>query len=147
MLRASKQPSKALEKSSIDGDDINPNKFLTQLNKSRNQIGKMFNPEERKAIFALRDQLAKTRRAQDASVATPTGQQLTIGAALALPEALIPGVIQGFVESKPIRNMLIKRRAAKTAKSRAIIDAQLQTKINELGLTGALVTPTTNQDK
>jgi hypothetical protein len=137
---------RVLEKSSIDGDDINPNKFLTQLNKNRNQIGKMFNPEERKAIFALRDQLSKTRRAQDASVATPTGQQLTIGAALALPQALIPGVIQGFVESKPIRNMLIKRKAAKTAKSRAIIDNQLQSKINELGLTGALVAPTTQQD-
>ena len=64
---------RVLEKSSIDGDDINPNKFLTQLNKNRNQIGKMFEPEERRAIFALRDQLSKTRRAQDASIATPTG--------------------------------------------------------------------------
>lgn len=134
---------RVMEKSSIDGDDINPNKFLTQLNKNRNQIGKMFNPEERKAIFALRDQLTKTRRAQDASVATPTGQQLTIGAALALPQALIPGVIQGFVESKPIRNLLVKRKAAKTAKARAIIDDDLQNKINELGLAGALVAPTT----
>lgn len=131
---------KVLDKSSIDGDDINPNKFLSQLNKNRNQIGKMFEPEERKAIFALRDQLTQTRRAQDASVATPTGQQLTIGAALALPQALIPGVIQGFVESKPIRNLLIQRKAAKTAKARVLITDKLQTKINELGLTGALVT-------
>ena len=129
---------RVLEKSSIDGDDINPNKFLTQLNKNRNQIGKMFNPEERKAIFALRDQLSKTRRAQDASVATPTGQQLTIGAALALPQALIPGVIQGFVESKPIRNLLVKRKAAKTAKARSSIEQQLQSEINKLSLTGAL---------
>lgn len=131
---------KVLDKSSIDGDDINPNKFLSQLNKNRNQIGKMFEPEERKAIFALRDQLTQTRRAQDASVATPTGQQLTIGAALALPQALIPGVVQGFIESKPIRNLLIQRKAAKTAKSRALITDKLQTKINELGLTGALAT-------
>ena len=138
---------RVLEKSSIDGDDINPNKFLTQLNKNRNQIGKMFEPEERRAIFALRDQLSKTRRAQDASIATPTGQQLTLGAAIALPQALIPGVIQGLVESKPIRNLLIKRKAAKTAKSRAIIDVNLQNKINELGLTGALVAPTQQQDK
>lgn len=144
--KAGKQAAKqrvlqrVLEKSSIDGDDINPNKFLTQLNKNRNQIGKMFAPDERKAIFALRDQLSQTRRAQDASVATPTGQQLTIGAALALPQALIPGVVQGFVESKPIRNLLIKRKAAKTAKARAQITFELQTKINELSLTGALVT-------
>lgn len=130
---------RVMDKSSIDGDDINPNKFLTQINKNRNQIGKMFEPDERKAIFALRDQLSKTTRAQDASVATPTGQQLTIGAALALPQALIPGIIQGFVESKPIRNLLVKRRAAKTAKSRASIDTQLQNKIKELGLTGAAI--------
>jgi len=140
---------RVLEKSSIDGDDINPNKFLTQLNKNRNQIGKMFNPEERKAIFALRDQLGKTRRAQDASVATPTGQQLTIGAALALPQALIPGVAQGFIESKPIRNLLIKRKAAKTAKQRVSITKEIQEQINKSGLTGAALTgaATTGQDK
>ena len=131
---------RALDKSSIDGDDINPNKFLSQLNKTRNQIGKMFNPEERKAIFALRDQLAKTRRAQDAAVATPTGQQLTLAAALAFPPALVPGVIQGITESKPIRNLLIKRKAAKSARAITSIDAQLQSKINELGLGGALAT-------
>lgn len=133
----------ALDKSSIDGDDINPNKFLTQLNKNRNQIGKMFDTQERKAIFALRDQLSKTRRAQDASVATPTGQQLTIGAALAIPEALIPGIIQGFVESKPIRNLLVKRKAAKTSKARATIDRQLKSEIDKAALTGALVAGTT----
>ena len=131
---------RALEKSSIDGDDINPNKFLSQLNKTRNQIGKMFSPEERKAVFALRDQLSKTRRAQDAAVATPTGQQLTLGAALAFPPALIPGAIAGLVESKPIRDLLIKRKAARSAKAVTRIDSQLQTKINELGLGGALAT-------
>lgn len=131
---------RALDKSSIDGDDINPNKFLTQLNKNRNQIGKMFDPEERKAIFALRDQLSKTRRAQDASVATPTGQQLTIGAAIALPQALIPGVVQGFIESKPIRNLLIKRKATKTAAKRVAITKEIQDQINKSGLTGAVLT-------
>ena len=140
---------RVLEKSSIDGDDINPNKFLSQLNRNRNQIGKMFEPEERKAIFALRDQLAKTRRAQDASIATPTGQQLTIGAALALPQALIPGVVQGFIESKPIRNLLIKRKAAKTASKRIAITNELQDQINKSGLTGAALTgaATTRQEQ
>lgn len=133
---------RALEKSSIDGDDINPNKFLSQLNKTRNQIGKIFNPEERKAVFALRDQLSKTRRAQEASVATPTGQQLTLGAALAFPPALVPGVIAGIIESKPVRDLLIKRKAAKSARAISSIDAQLQTKIDELGLGGALAAGT-----
>ena len=129
---------RVLEKSSIEGDDINPNKFLSHLNKNRNQIVKMFEPDERRAIFALRDQLSKTKRAQDASVTTPTGQQLTLAAALAFPAALVPGVVQGFIESKPIRNLLVKRKAAKTAKAKTIIDAQLQDKINDLRLPGAL---------
>lgn len=133
---------RAFEKSSIDGEDINPNKFLTQLNKSRNQIGKLFDGEERKAIFALRDQLKSTRRAQDASVTTPTGQQLTLAAAVAVPPALIPGVIQGVIESKVIRNLIIKRRAALTAKQRTQITAQLQDEINKAGYAGAaLATP------
>ena len=100
----------------------------------------LFNPEERKAIFALRDQLTKTRRAQDASVATPTGQQLTLGAAIALPQALIPGVIQGIIESKPIRNLLIKRKAATTAKQRVLITNEIQAEINKAGLSGAALT-------
>lgn len=131
---------RALEKSSIEGEEINPNKFLTQLNKTRNQIGKIFDPEERKAIFALRDQLSGTRRAQDASVTTPTGQQLTLAAAVALPASLVPGILQGLIESKPIRDLIIKRKAARTAKDIANIDVELNNKINELGLGGALVT-------
>jgi hypothetical protein len=133
---------RAFEKSSIDGEDINPNKFLTQLNKSRNQIGKLFGPEERKAIFALRDQLKSTTRAQDASVVTPTGQQLTLAAAVAVPVALIPGVIQGVIESKVIRDLIIKRRAVLTGKQRAQITAQLEDEINKAGFVGAgLATP------
>jgi hypothetical protein len=133
---------RAFEKSSIDGEDINPNKFLTQLNKSRNQIGKLFSPEERMAIFALRDQLKSTARAQDASVVTPTGQQLTLAAAVAVPVALIPGVIQGVIESKVIRDLIIKRRAASTGKQRAQITEQLQAEINKAGFAGAgLATP------
>jgi hypothetical protein len=130
---------RVLEKSSIDGDDINPNKFLSQLNKNRNQIGKMFDPEERKAIFALRDQLSKTRRAQDAKVTTPTGQELVLPAALVSGGlTLTPGIVQGIIESKPIRNLIIKRKAAKTAKQRAVITEQIQKEMSKAQLTGAL---------
>ena len=132
---------RALEKSSISGDDINPSKFLTQLNKTRNQIGKMFSPEERKAIFALRDQLTRTRRAQDAKVTTPTGQELVLPAAIVSGGlTLTPGIVQGIIESKPIRDLLIKRKAAKSARAITSIDAQLKSKIDELGLGGALAT-------
>jgi hypothetical protein len=133
---------RAFEKSSIDGEDINPNKFLTQLNKSRNQIGKLFSADERKAIFALRDQLKSTTRAQDASVVTPTGQQLTLAAAVAVPVALIPGVIQGVIESKVIRDLIVKRRAASTGRQRAQITSELQSEIDKAGIAGAaLATP------
>lgn len=134
---------RALDKSSIGGEDINPNKFLNQLNATRNQIGKIFSPEERKAIFALKDQLTKTRRAQDAAVATPTGQQLTLAAAIALPVALSPGILQGIIESKPIRNLLIKRKSAKSARSIALIDSQMKQIIDRQGLTGAAITGAT----
>jgi len=131
---------RSLDKSSIDGDDINPNKFLTQLNKNKMQIDKLFSGDEKKAILALRDQLGKTRRAQDASVTTPTGQQLSMAAAFAVPPALIPGILQGVVESKPIRDLLIRRKAAKTAEAITYIDKQLKTKIDEAGYGGALAT-------
>ena len=132
-----------MDKSSIGGEDINPNKFLNQLNATRNQIGKIFSPEERKAIFALKDQLTKTRRAQDAAVATPTGQQLTLAAAIAAPVTLSPGILQGIIESKPIRNLLIKRKSAKSARSIALIDSQMKQIIDRQGLTGAAITGAT----
>lgn len=133
---------RALDKSSIEGDNINPNKFLTQLNKTKTQIDKFFDGDEKKALLALKDQLGNTRRAQDASVTTPTGQQLSIAAALAIPSALIPGVLQGIVESKPIRDLLIRSKAAKTAEARSYIGKQLEAKVNEAGLGGALAVST-----
>lgn len=125
---------RALQKSSIEGEDINPNKFLTQLNRFSTQTGKLFSKEERQAIEALKKQLKQTARAQDASVTTPTGQQLTLASAIAVPTALLPGVMQGIFESKPIRDLVVKRQGAKTARARQIIDDQLRSAINELGL-------------
>jgi hypothetical protein len=66
---------------------------------------------------------------------------------LALPQALIPGVIQGFVESKPIRNLLIKRKAAKTAKSRASLTRELENEINKQGLVGVLAAGATTKQE
>lgn len=100
----------------------------------------MFTAEESKAILSLKEQLSKTRRAQDASVTTPTGQQLTIAAALAIPSALAPGLIQGVIESKPVRDLIIKRGAARTVRDITAIDDKIKIKINELGLGGALAT-------
>lgn len=137
---------RALGKSSIEGEDINPNKFLTQLNKNSKQISKLFSHEERKAINALKSQLSKTKRAQDASIATPTGQQLTLAAALAVPSALVPGVAQAIFESKMVRNLLIRRKAAKTAKQRNYIDDKMKDELNKMGLIGAGAVASTKAD-
>lgn len=137
---------RALSKSSIEGEDINPNKFLTQLNQNSKQINKLFSADEKKAIKALRGQLEKTRRAQDASVATPTGQQLVLPAAVAIPQMLLPGVAQAVIESKKVRNLLVKRNAAKTAKQRALIDARMEEELNKLGLIGAGAVAATKAD-
>jgi len=126
-----------LQKSSPDGIEINPNRFQTQATKHRNQIFKFFDPEERKAIAVLRNTLEQTRRAQDAAVTTATGQQLVPLFAITNPQVLIPGVAQAIIERPTLRNLLIKRNAAKTAKSRFAIDQQLQSEIDRLGLVGA----------
>tara|TARA_R110002020_G_scaffold475808_1_gene712526 strand:+ start:687 stop:2537 length:1851 start_codon:yes stop_codon:yes gene_type:complete len=137
---------RAIGKSSIDGEDMNPNRFLTQLNKSSKQINKLFNADEKKAINALKKQLAKTRRAQDASVATPTGQQLVLPAAVAIPQMLLPGVVQAVIESKKVRNLLVRRNAAKTARQRTLIDGEMEMELNDLGLLGAGAVAATKTD-
>ena len=96
-----------------------------------------FSPSERKAISALKDTLSQTRRAQDASVTTQTGQQLVPLFAFVQPQILLPGVAQAIIERPIMRNLLIKRKAAKTARDRSIIDQQLQGEIDRSGLLGA----------
>lgn len=130
----------ALVKSSPDGDELNPNRFRTQLNTMRNQIGKFFTPEERKAIFTLRDVLSKTSRAQDASLTTATGQQLVPLFALTNPAVLVPGVVQAIVETPKLRNLLIKRNASKSAKERNQFDQQMIEELRKSGLIGAATT-------
>lgn len=129
-----------MEKSSPDGIEINPNRFNTQLNKMRKQTDILFSPAEKEAIESLKNALSKTRRAQDAAVTTQTGQQLVPLFAMANPAVLIPGVVQAIVERPMMRNLLIKRKAAKTAKARIAIDAQLQQMLDEAGLLGAATT-------
>lgn len=131
---------KFLEKASPDGESINPNIFATQVSKFRNQVGKFFDPSERKAIMGLRDALNQTRRAQDAAVATATGQQLVPLFALTNPVVLVPGVAQAMIERPVLRNLLIRRNAAKTARQRFNIDQQLQAEIDRLGLGTAATT-------
>lgn len=137
----------ALVKSSPDGTEINPNRFRTQLNKMRNQIGKFFPEQEREAILALRDVLTDTARAQDSAVATATGQQLVPLFAITNPQVLIPGAAQAIIETPTIRNLLIKRKAAKTAKLRNQLDAEILQSMRQNGLIGAAATGAATQQE
>lgn len=129
--------------------ELNVNGFQKGLAKHRNQIGKFFSPAERKAITSLREALTQTRRAQDAAVTTPTGQSVVPLFAVAQPQVLIPGVAQAIIEKPVLRNLIIKRKAAKSAKARNVIDQQLQQEIDKLGLIGAITagTPLEQQEQ
>lgn len=131
---------RALQKSSLSGDDINPNKFQAQLNKLRVQVQSVFDKDEVKALDELTKALAQTRRAQDAAVATASGQSVVPMLAFLNPLVLTPGVVQRALETKTIRNMLIRRAAAKSAEARNAIDTAIANEISGLTAT-ALAAP------
>lgn len=96
---------------------ISPNSFSTELKKHKDQIDVFFKGEERKQLRGLEKALEATRRAQDAAVTTPTGQQAIGGATVAavasdpLTAILTGGTIGSIAkiyESKPVRNALLK---------------------------------------
>lgn len=132
-----------LSKSSETGTDINPTAFGKQISKNRNQINAMFDKEQQQAILGLRDALKSTERAQAAQVTTATGQQVVPLFALTNPAVLTPGLIQAAIETRPIRNLLVRRNAAKTAREQFAIDEQLNAEITRSGLLGAAVTGAT----
>ena len=125
--------SNALEKASSRVGGLTPNSFATQLGKHKSQIDIFFKGEEKAQIKGLEALLNATRRAQDASVATPTGQQLigVLGGASVLsnPVATIfgggsVGVMARVYESRPVRDALLKIESLKgDARDRAIVEA------------------------
>ena len=96
---------------------LTPNTFASEMGKMRLQVDEFFKGEEKKALSGLLDVLNATRRAQDASVVTQTGQQV-IGAGTMLslftnPVATIGGGgtlggIARLYESAPVRNALLR---------------------------------------
>jgi hypothetical protein len=122
-----------LEKSTFDGTDMNPNKFITQAQKHRNQLGKFFSSSEKKAMNEIIDSLQKTRRAQDSAVATPTGQSVVPLAMFTAPLLLIPAAVVAIMESAPLRNLFIKMKASKgVEKHKLLID--LKTELEKLNI-------------
>jgi len=96
---------------------ITPNSFATELGKYGLQTDQFFKGEEKRALNGLLKVLNATRRAQDASIATPTGQQLLgvgagVAAATNLPLTVGLGGTLGasarLYESAPIRSALLR---------------------------------------
>lgn len=136
---------RALQKSGFP-DDINPDKFLNALNQesTRKATKAFFRGPEDRALQGFKKLLEHTRRAQQAGVSTPTGQQaiplLAGGAVVAEPviTLLTAGTLSSaarIFESRAVRNSLLKLATLKAgtkaftkaaAKTGALINSAVQ---------------------
>jgi hypothetical protein len=126
--------TKAAEKASRD-DEISPDRFLTELNKMSKATDIAFDGADRKFLDGLKSYLGATRRAAQAGVLTPTGQELfQIGAPTAVVTdasmtgglgtagAGVYGLMARAYESAPVRKAF-QRIAASTPRSGAYYKA------------------------
>jgi hypothetical protein len=96
---------------------LTPNSFATEMKKRGLQTGVFFKGQDKKALNGLIKALDATRRAQDAAVTTPTGQQL-LGAFGVTGLALEPvttvsaagsvGLLARVYETPAVRNALLR---------------------------------------
>jgi hypothetical protein len=120
--------ARALEKATV-GEDVSPEKFRAQLDKLGPQIGVFFKGDDLQRVKGIERVLSATRRAAEAGVQTPTGQQLypigqllgagaagqAVGKPLAGYAALgAAGLAARLYESAPVRNLLLKLPTVKT---------------------------------
>ncbi len=115
---------------------MTPNAFATEMKKFQPQINAFFKGEERKQLEGLQRLLDATRRAQDAAVTTPTGQQvLGVGTLAAAATDLGATVLTGgtvggiarLYESAPVRDSLLRLASVpkgSTQFEKALLDAQ-----------------------
>jgi hypothetical protein len=117
---------------------LTPNSFASELKKYGPQIGTFFKGKDKKQLEGLRRALEATRRAQEAAVTTPTGQQLlgagTLAAAATDLGATIglggtAGGLARIYESAPVRNALLK--LAGTPKGSSAFEQSLR-ELNEV---------------
>jgi len=112
---------RALDKT-ISGDQINPQKFISELNKLSDNFGVFFRGDAKAEVNGLKRLLETTQRAQAAGSVTPTGQSLipfigggistaavagNLAAQLAVLTATTSGVAARVYESSGVRNALI----------------------------------------
>ena len=127
--------NEVVERASKKVGGLTPNSLATELKRANPQISIFFKGEERKQLIGLKNFLDATRRAQDAVVATPTGQSLAGiiagGGIVANPTVTIPalataGGLARAYESAPVRNALLRLSSLKKgtdAYDKAVIEA------------------------
>ena len=109
--------NRAIDNLSKRTSGITPNAFYTEMQKLGLQVDTFFKGEEKKQINGLVKALGATKRAQEASVTTPTGQTLwglatgaaavtDLGATVGL--AGTAGAFARLYESAPVRNALLR---------------------------------------
>lgn len=115
---------------------MTPNAFATEMKKFQPQINTFFKGQERKQLEGLQRLLDSTRRAQDAAVTTPTGQQVLGAGTLAAAATdlgatvLTGGTVGGIArlyESAPVRDALLRLASVpkgSTQFEKALLDAQ-----------------------
>lgn len=109
--------SKVVDNISKRQAGFTPNSFSSELKKYGNQVDIFFKGKEKQQLKGLSRVLEATRRAQDAAVTTPTGQQLVGGLSVtglyldpvaSLGAAGTVGGLARLYESAPVRNALLK---------------------------------------
>lgn len=102
---------KAMEKSGGS-----PDQFLRQVNMMSNQTGIAFKGRDEAYLKGLKNYLESTKRAGQAAVTTPTGQQtipFILGIGTATNPALVGvgggyGLLSRMYESEPVRNAMLR---------------------------------------
>ncbi|HHT0548939.1 TPA: lytic transglycosylase domain-containing protein [Klebsiella michiganensis] len=121
---------KAMEKSGGS-----PDQFLRQVNMMSNQTGIAFKGRDAAYLKGLKNYLESTKRAGQAAVTTPTGQQtipFILGIGTATNPALVGvgggyGLLSRMYESEPARNAMLRLSntpRGSTAFEKALSDAQ-----------------------
>lgn len=123
-------------------DNPSPEKFISELRRMESQTGILFKGEQRKQLEGLKQVLAATRRAGEASVQTATGQQLyaPLGAAAAgsligdfgatLAAGGTVGVLARAYESPAVRNAMIRIGSAPKSDASKRLALQLARQLN-----------------
>ena len=108
---------KAYDSAAARAGGITPNTFQSELNKIVKNTDAFFKGKDKRQLEGFKRLMSATRRAQDASVETPTGQQLIplatgaaavsdLGATLGLGGTA--GGLARIYESAPVRNALLR---------------------------------------